>query len=114
MREAEIMAILGGDEVFSFMQEFIETRDKYNSMKKVYNKKIRDRILDLVDEDGGSIGNDVFKVNVTSKTATKKLISKRKAESLPQDIKDMIFIEGMTSQRVTITFSGDEEDDYGL
>jgi len=114
MNEAEIMDILGDEEIFNFMEEYIKTRDKYNSMKKLYEKKVRDRILELVDDGGITIGNDVFKLNVTSKTATKKLISKRKCEMLPQDIKDIIFIDSMTSQRVTLTFSGEETDEFQL
>jgi len=33
---------------------------------------------------------------------------------LPQDIKDIIFIDSMTSQRVTLTFSGEETDEFQL
>lgn len=91
-----------------FIKEYDECKSKYYKMREMYNKKIRNKLVDMADGEKVAIGNDVFKINISEPRPTKALITKKKAKTLPEDIKNMVFYDDMTTPRVLIKHIGDE------
>lgn len=111
-KEMEILTYLAQDNVFEFLVKFKTLQEEYNKMKKVYDKKIRDILKEIADGEKIIAENDVFRVAISQPQETTKLISIIKARKLPQEIKDLILEDKMTSASMRVTLIEDETEEF--
>jgi len=107
----EVLSYLGEDKVFEFLIKFKGLEEEYRAMKKLYDKRIKDKLKEIVGDEGMKVQNDVFRVTVSQPQETEKVISITEARKLPQDIKDLILKKGMTSSRMVVTLIEEETDE---
>jgi len=109
--EDKVLDFLSQDNILKFLVTFKNAQEEYNAMKKMYAKRIKDPLKEIVGDKGIKIENDIFRVAISQPQVTEKFISITKARKLPKEIRDKILIEKMSSPRMVVTLIEDETDD---
>lgn len=110
-KQLEVLDYLSQDKVLEFLTKFKKLEEEYRAMKKVYDKRVKDPLKEIVGDLGLKAENDIFRVSISQPQETEKLISITKARKLPQEIKDLILVDSMTSARMRVDLIEDETDE---
>lgn len=109
-KEMEVLSYLSQNNVIKFLTEYKKIEKKYKDMKRIYDKKIKNKLKDMVENDGIKIENDVFKVVITKPRSTKRVISLSEALKLPEDVKNMVLKDAISYPMLRITLVENEKE----